>query len=150
MSDWTPTERTIKTPNGIIRYGGPCCDTYPNMETYDQGGGHTILVLQRPAMKAFKAAEVRYGKRTKRPSGQRDILVSVGTNRTCATQTALYRKDSRRYADPRITGHTRGLAIDLRTDQPNFELIRSLLRLEGWKQTRPEDEPWHMSYFVTI
>ena len=168
MSDWTPVERPIRTPNGIIHYGGPCKDDYPNMERLDQDpdGANIILVLQRPAMKAFLAAQVRYARKsgwskerierntvrigTKRYPVGRTIVILPGTNRTCATQTALFRKDPNRYAAPQITGHTRGLAIDRSNAQPNLAIVDQCLRLEGWTRTRPDDEPWHHSYGVTI
>lgn len=147
MSDWTRTERTIKTPNGIIYYGGACRDNYRNFEKYDQGGGHTIFFLQRPAMKAFKAAEERYRRKT---NPNKFINVLPGTNRTCSLQTSLYRSDSNRYAAPQYTGHTRGLAIDVSQAQSNLQMIYTALLNEGWKKSRPDDEPWHLSYWVTI
>lgn len=52
----------ISTPTGTIHYGGPCRDDYPNMVTLDQGGGNTVLTLQRPAMRAFVAAQLLYAK----------------------------------------------------------------------------------------
>lgn len=149
----------MQTPTGPIRYGGPCRDDYPNMETYDQGGGNTVLTLQRPAMRAFMDAQQRYAKashwtkrrREKNPSGKA-IKVLPGTNRTCSTQTALYNSDPNRYAKPEITGHTRGLAIDVDQSQGWLALrrIHRALTAAGWTQTRPDDEPWHYSYGVTI
>lgn len=149
MSDWTSTQRAIRTPYGTIYYGGPCKDNYRNFETYDQPGNHTILTLQRPAMKAFKAAEARYQKKTNQ---KKFILVLPGTNRLCSTQAALYRSDPNRYADPRYTGHTRGLAIDIdqRQGLSNLRMIYTALANEGWHKARPDDESWHMSFHVTI
>lgn len=168
MGDWTPVERPIKTRLGVIHYGGPCRDDYPNMERLDQDpdGANVILTLQRPAMKAFLAAQVRFAKKSgwseerinrttvriggkRYPVGRR-IVILAGTNRTCATQTALYRKDPNRYAAPQITGHTRGLAIDRSNIQLRLADVDQCLKLEGWTRTRPEDEPWHWSYGVTI
>lgn len=157
MGDWTPVERKIETPNGPIFYGGPCKDDYPNMEDFDGAGDHLILTLQRPAMKAFKAAQDRYGKRMgwsrskreRNPDGK-PIIVLPGTNRSCSTQTRLYASDPNRYAKPEITGHTRGLAIDVSRAQGNLDIIHACLKAEGWTQTRPDDEPWHYSYGVTI
>jgi len=160
MSDWTRTERRIKTPYGTIRYGGPCRDTYPSFITLDQfpkNDGNVILVLQGPAMRAFKAAQVRYAKQTgwskkqldNSPAG-RPIIILAGTNRSCATQRALYASDPNRYANPNITGHTRGLAIDRSNDQPYLPIVDRCLAAEGWNRTRPDDEPWHWSYFLTI
>jgi hypothetical protein len=166
MSAWTPTQRAISTPYGRIFYGGPCKDDYANMVTYDQGGGRQVLTLQEPAMQAWFGAQVRYARRSGWSKARinrnwvtlgkwqylegRPILVLPGTNRSCATQTALYRSDSSRYARPEITGHTRGLAVDLDQRQPNLTVIRGVLALEGWKQVRPDDEPWHCSFFVSI
>lgn len=149
MSDWTRTERKIQTKYGIIYYGGPCRDHYPNFEIYNQEGNHTILTLQRPAMKAFKAAEQRYQAKT---NEKHLILVLPGTNRLCSTQAALYKSDPNRYADPKYTGHTRGLAIDIdqRQGLTNLRMIYTALLNEGWKKARPTDEPWHLSYWVTI
>ena len=139
-----------KTRYGVIHYGGPCRDDYPNMVTYDQGGGNTVVTLQRPAMKALWAAEERYGIKTKRPSGTRNIKVLPGTNRTCATQARLYASDPNRYAKPDVTGHTRGIAIDVDQSQPNLRIIHNALIAEGWQQVRPDDEPWHYSYGVRV
>ncbi len=152
VTDWTPTERQIVTQYGFIRYGGLCRDDYRSLVVYDQGGGNTILELQRPAMEAFWAAEVRYAKRCgwtaariKRNGGRgRPIKVLPGTNRTCATQARLYYSDPNRYARPEITGHTRGLAIDVDQSQPSLDKINAALRAEGWTQAR-SDEPWHYS-----
>lgn len=147
-----------KTPYGRIWYGGPCEDHYRNMVTYDQGHGNTVLTLQRPAMRAFWAAQVRLAKRLgwsdariEREGGKgKPIKVLPGTNRTCATQYQLWRKDPKRYAHPDITGHTRGLAIDVDQSQPNLDKIHRCLLAEGWKQARPDDEPWHYSYWVEV
>lgn len=149
MGDWTARQRSIKTPRGIVYYGGACRDHYPNFETYDQPGNHTVLTLQRPAMKAFRAAEERYQAKTNK---SKFILVLSGTNRSCATQTALYRSDTSRYAPPQYTGHTRGLAIDVdqRQGLANLRMIYTALLNEGWKKARPTDEPWHLSYWVSI
>ena len=160
MSDWTRTERRIKTPLGFIYYGGPCRDNYRNFRTLDQfpeKDGNVILVLQGPAMRAFKAAQVRYAKQTgwsaarlKRNPDGRPIIILAGTNRSCTTQAALYRSDQNRYANPNITGHTRGLAIDRSNAQPNLKIVDACLAAEGWHRTRPDDEPWHWSFHVTI
>ena len=160
MSDWTRTERRIKTPYGFIYYGGVCKDNYRNFQRLDQfpeKDGNVILVLQGPAMRAFKAAQLRYARQSgwskKRiaanPNG-RPIIILAGTNRSCATQRALYASDSSRYANPNITGHTRGLAIDRSNAQPNLGIIDRCLAQEGWNRTRPDDEAWHWSYHVTI
>jgi len=158
MSEWTPRERKIETAHGTIHYGGPCKDDYGNMVIYDPAGSAIILTLQRPAMRAFWEAEVIYAKRmgwsderiANNGGHGRPISVTPGTNRTCATQAKLYASDPNRYAEPKITGHTRGLAIDVSQAQANLDKINRALRLAGWTQARPDDEPWHWSYGVTI
>jgi hypothetical protein len=158
MSDWTATERRIKTPYGFIYYGGPCRDNYRNFRTYDAEpkGTGLIVTLQGPAMRALIAAQQRYARQSgwtkeriaRNPDG-RPIILLPGTNRTCATQAALYKNDSDRYADPRYTGHTRGLAIDRSNEQPNLVIVDRCLAAEGWERAR-SDEPHHWSYFVSI
>ena len=164
MSDWTVTDRPIKTPYGVIHYGNGCRDDYPNMVTVDmlpEEGGNLLITLQRPAMKALLAAQVRYAKRMgwskqriekrtvkigakKYPIG-RPIVMLPGTNRTCEIQTKLYNSDHNRYAAPQITGHTRGLAVDRSNAQPNLSIVDACLAAEGWTRVRPTDEPWHWS-----
>lgn len=153
-----PVYRDYRTPYGVIHFAPKACtDTYRNFVTYDQGGGHTVLTLQRPAMRAFVAAQVRYAKREgwsrerleRNPEG-RPILVLPGTNRSCETQLRLWRSDPSRYASPDVTGHTRGIAIDLDTSQANFDIVRSCLRAEGWKWVRPDDEIWHASFGLAV
>jgi len=166
MSEWTRTPSKRKTEYGFIYYGGACRDDYPNFRVYDQGGGNTIVTLQKPALIALLEAQVKLARALgwskariqgnqkaidgkKYPEG-RPIEVLPGTNRTCETQAALFKSDSSRYADPRYTGHTRGLAIDRSNDQPNLVIVDRCLAAEGWNKVRPDDEPWHLSYFLSI
>jgi hypothetical protein len=136
-----------RTPYGVIHYGGVCKDDYPNIELYDQPPkGGSPVKLQAAAIRAFKAAERRYGKRTRPKIGWRAIPLT-GSWRSCAYQAELYRSDPNRYASPNGTLHTRGLAVDVSTSAPNQAIIRAALKAEGWHQARP-DEPWHYSYFV--
>jgi len=165
MSEWTRTPTKRKTEYGYIYYGGACRDDYPNFRTYDQGGGNTIVTLQKPALLALLEAQVKFARASgwskariqrnqkaidgkKYPEG-RPIKVLPGTNRTCSTQAALYRSDSNRYADPRYTGHTRGIAIDVRQDQDDLGKANDALASAGWKRARA-DEPWHWSYGFVI
>lgn len=137
-----------RTPYGVIHFGGACRDDYPTIRLYDQPPrGGAPVKLQRPALRALRAAETRYGKRTGRPNGWRAIALT-GSWRSCAYQRQLYARDPRRYAHPNATAHTRGLAIDVSTAQPNQAIIRACLRAEGWRQVRPDDEPWHYSYWI--
>ncbi|MGH2634560.1 MAG: hypothetical protein ACRDHU_00170 [Actinomycetota bacterium] len=140
----------ITTPTGVIHYGGPCRDDYDNIEVYDQPPeGGSPIKLQKAALEAFRGAERAYGVATDRPSGERRIQLT-GSWRSCSYQRELFAKDPARYADPDVTGHTRGIAIDVSTAVPNPELIARCLRENGWTRTRPDDEPWHWSYGVTV
>lgn len=149
--------KVYRTPYGLLHYEPEACkDDYPNVQTYEQGEGHTVFTLQASAMRAFKAAEERYARKTgwseeriKREGHGRFIEVLPGTNRSCATQAALYRRDPNRYASPNTTGHTRHLAIDVSQAQSNLAIIRAALLAEGWKQVR-SDEPWHYSYWISV
>lgn len=129
---------TMETKYGRIFYGGPCEDDYPNMELYHQRPDR-VVKLQRPAIKSLKAAEERVG---------RDILLTGTGWRSCSLQAELYASDSNRYADPDVTLHTRGLAIDVSTEILNKKIKAALLDL-GWHQVRPDDEPWHFSFRLT-
>jgi hypothetical protein len=165
MSEWTPAPSKRKTEYGYVYYGGSCRDDYPNFRTYDQGGGNTVVTLQKPALLALLEAQVKLARALgwskariarenkavdgkKYPEG-RPIEVLPGTNRTCATQAALYRSDSSRYADPRYTGHTRGIAIDVDQRQPNLSKVNAALAAAGWRRAR-SDEPWHFSYGYAV
>jgi len=145
----------IKTPYGVIHYGGVCKDDYANIVLYDQPPkGGSPVKLQAPAMRAFKAAQKRYAKATgwsderiKREGGR--VIALTGSWRSCAYQAQLYASDHNRYANPNVTAHCRGLAIDVSTSAPNQTKIRAALKAEGWKQVR-SDEPWHYSYFIEV
>lgn len=142
-----------QTPTGVIHYGGACKDDYPNIELYDQPPkGGSPVKLQAAALRAFRNAEQdfapRYWSKKRRAEGRPIVL--TGSWRSCAYQAELYDRDSSRYADPDVTGHTRGIAIDVSTAQPRQGRIKRVLKKNGWTQTRPDDEPWHWSYGVTV
>lgn len=163
---WTSTERRYRTPYGDIYYGGPCRDNYRNMLAYNQAGPHTVFSYQRPAMRAWLAAQVRYARRSgwtkrrienthvmlggKRYTEGKPIFVVAGTNRSCSLQASLYRQDPGRYAKPEYTGHTRGLAADVHQDQDGLGVIYECLAAENWERSRPDDEPWHWTYWVKV
>ena len=132
---------TRDTPFGRIYFGGECKDDYPNIVIYDQPpkGGRPIK-LQRSACRSFREAERRLGK----------LILLTGSWRSCAYQRELYELDDDRYAHPDVTLHTRGLAVDVSTAQSKRRLrkIRRHLTDLGWKQVRPDDEPWHYSYVL--
>jgi hypothetical protein len=168
MAEWTPQPSHRRTRYGVVHYGGGCQDDYPNMEVYDATpkGSGLILVLQRPALKALLAAQVRYARRMgwtkariekttvkvgnrRYPEGK-TIICLPGTNRSCETQAMLYRRDPNRYASPNTTGHTRGFALDVSGAQGNLAVIYQVLAAEGWKRVRPDDEPWHWAWGYAV
>jgi len=117
------------------------------MRLYDQPPpGGSPVKLQGPAMRAFKAAEVRYGKRTGR---MWRAIPLTGSWRSCSLQTQLYRSNTTRYANPDGSLHCRGLAIDVSTASPNQAIIVACLKAEGWHRFSPDREPWHHSFFRT-
>lgn len=133
-----------KTPYGVVHWGGSCKDDYPNIKLYDQPPpGGAPVKLQAPALRAFRAAERRYGRF--RPKKWRAIKLS-GSWRSCAYQASLYAKDSHRYANPATSLHCRGLAIDVINPVPAG--VHRALTYIGWVQARPDDEPWHYSWGV--
>lgn len=95
------------------------------------------ITLQRPALKALKAAEAEIKKE----------IVVTGSIRTCEQQAALYQSDPNRYAPPSVGLHCQGLAIDVNTGEKYLtDTVRAALKRHGWTQARPDDEPWHFSY----
>jgi hypothetical protein len=130
----------MKTKFGVVHYGGNCKDDYPNIRLYDQGGGRQVVKLQSPAIKAFKAAEERCGRK-----------IPAASWRSCAYQAQLHASDPKRYADPATSGHPRGLCIDVSTAVSFLfaRKIRRALTRVGWKQARP-DEKWHWSWGPVI
>lgn len=145
--------RDYRTPYGLLHYPAICpADGLPNLETYDQDGGRGVIVLQRAAMRGLWAAQVIYARRSgwsaerieRTPKG-RPIRVLPGSYRTCATQAKLHASDPQRFADPAVSGHPRGICIDVDQSQPNLTKVNLALRTVGWRQVRPTDEPWHYS-----
>jgi hypothetical protein len=148
------------TPFGKIRRVDGCKDDYKRIGVYDQPPvGGAPVVLQGPALKSFREAENRYGnKRHWRPGRPKAQLRKDGTRfrpifltgsiRSCELQKRLYESDPNRFAHPSQTLHTHGLAIDVHTGYLNGT-IKMILRNVGWNQSRPVDEPWHFSFFLT-
>ena len=125
---------------GEIRCGGRCRDDYGRLETVHQDG--RVITLQRAALDSFKSAEKEVG----------GLIRLTGAFRACSYQTALYRSDSGRFANPDTSAHCRGLAIDVSTNQAADKLkrIRATLMERHWHQARPTDEPWHYSFGLQV
>lgn len=138
----------VHTPFGdIFPTIGPCKD-YPNLATFQNAAGQ-VMTLQEPAMRSFLAAERLNGRKLpwKKHRTPRAIQVT-GTTRSCALQTQLQNSDPGRFADPDSSAHPRGLAIDVTNYPRNLtRRARRALTRTGWRQARPDDEPWHFSYW---
>lgn len=133
----------------VFRLVGGCKDDWPNIRTlrfYRKSSGvirlrtrRVPVTMQRPALKAFKAAEERVGHE----------IVVTGSLRSCELQAALYKSDPHRFAQPSEGVHCQGLAIDASTEQPDLTTgIRRAMVAEGFHQSR-SDEPWHFSFRVS-
>jgi hypothetical protein len=131
----------------VYRLVGGCKDDYDNIRTskrYRKASGvipfrtrKVAITMQKPALDAFRQAEVRLG---------REIVVT-GSARSCALQAQLYASDRNRYAPPSVGLHCQDLAIDVTTEDPQLKTkVREALEHVGFTQARPDDEPWHFSY----
>lgn len=107
---------------------------------HDAGG--RLVVLQSAALTSFKAAEHDCG----------FAILLTGSHRSCSQQTMLYRSDSQRFADPDVTAHTRGLAIDVSQAMSSRRLKKAHVALSErhWYQSRPDSERWHYSFGLKV
>lgn len=120
----------------------------PNLQTYAQTSSRHV-VLQGPAIRAFKAAEERCATRRKK-----HILITGVGYRSYQLQKSLVEECERnpdcpegRYADPDGSLHVEALAVDVDQGQGRLRLraIRKALEAEGWHYGVPS-EPWHASF----
>jgi hypothetical protein len=145
------------TPYGTVFYDHSGNDHWPNIRDYRPvfPKRHTEAKLQSPALKALQQAEKVYGRKIAEREGwvwkkKARAINLTGSWRSFNLQYSLWRSDNSRYASPYSSGHVQGLAIDVSTNNADFELQRQILRAVGWKQSRPDDEPWHFSWGVTV
>jgi hypothetical protein len=119
----------------------------PNLQTYKRDVGD--VTLQGPAIRAFKAAEVRATPRRMRRKGKvLPILITGVGFRSYAYQAQLYASDSSgRYANPDGSLHCEGLAVDIDMRQSTLRKarIKKALLAEGWHYG-VSGEPWHASF----
>jgi hypothetical protein len=111
------------------------------------------VVLQGPALRAFRAAEVRSTPARLRKKGKVQPIILTGVGyRSYATQKALYEgpdnTNGTRFADPDGSLHVEGLAVDNHTGF--FRLlrrtrVRKALIAEGCFFGVP-GEDWHASF----
>ncbi len=134
-----------KTKYGVIRVTDPGPRfRYDNIQTYAQTASRHV-VLQGPALRAFKAAEARIA--TKR---RKHLLITGSGYRDWYTQYDLWRSDTSRYANPNGSMHVEALAVDVDQGQGAGRLaaIHKALLAEDWHQA-VSGEPWHYSYHVS-
>lgn len=137
------------TRYGIIhvRNPGPF-KAYENLNHYAQTASRSVT-LQGPALRAFRAAELRITpKRLKRKGKVQHILITGQGYRSYSLQKGLYASDSSgRYADPDGSMHVEALAVDIDQGQGYLRLraIRKALEAEGWHYG-VSGEPWHASF----
>jgi len=131
-----------RTPYGTVFHSTTCKDDHPNMVTREDFDKEpfTGMTLQQPALRALRAAE-----RTLGHIWKPEHIRVTGSIRSCEQQRGLWLSDKSRFASPDTTLHTQGLAIDVHTGHLN-DRVRKALLAHGWKQSRPDDEPWHFSF----
>jgi len=127
----------LKHPYGpIFPCVGPCKDDYPNIVIRHNRGGQ-LFKMQEPAALAYAEAERIYGK---------CIRITGEAWRSCSQQSALYRSDPKRFANPDGSRHCRGLAMDVYNDSTNLN-TKSKAALESVGFSFPvAGEPWHCCY----
>jgi hypothetical protein len=141
------------TPYGTIkvRNPGPMADPpYDNVKTYQQTDTRRVI-LQAPALRAFKAAELRITpKRMKRKGKVRHILVTGVGYRSWKLQQALYAQEPGRFANPDGSMHVEADAVDIDMNQSTLRRarIKKALQAEGWRYG-VSGEPWHASYHLS-
>jgi hypothetical protein len=119
----------------------------PNLRDYQQTATRRVT-LQGPALRAFKAAEVRATPRRMRKKGKvLPILITGVGYRSYTLQAQLYAREPGRFANPDGSLHVEGLAVDVDMSQSALRRarIKRALKLEGWHYA-VDGEPWHASF----
>ena len=140
----------FNTAFGVITVRNPGrVKTPPNVRTYQRPEGD--VVLQGPALRSFKAAEIAATPRRMRRKGKvLPILLTGVGGRSYAYQKQLYDSPANiggRYADPDGSMHVEYLAIDLDMRQSALRRARIAYQLKkrGWFFA-VSGEPWHASF----
>lgn len=115
---------------------GPCKDDYPNIVIRHNAAGQ-LFKMQEPAALAYAMAEELNG---------RAIRITGEAWRSCSQQSALYRSDPGRFADPDKSRHCRGLAMDVYNTPDNLTArAKDSLEAVGFCQG-VSGEPWHFAF----
>lgn len=156
----------FETKYGVITVRNPGrVEEPPNLQTLKRRGGKPAtdglvytkdagdVVLQGPALRAFRSAEVRATRLRLRRKGKVEPIILTGVGyRSYAVQSAAYygpdNTNGTRFADPDGSLHVEALAID--NHMGFFRLIRKArvkkaLIAEGWFFA-VSGEPWHASF----
>jgi LAS superfamily LD-carboxypeptidase LdcB len=141
----------FKTAYGVITARNPGrVEAPPNLRTYVRSVGN--VVLQGPALRSFKEAELAATPRRMRRKGKvLPILITGVGFRSYAYQKQLYDSDpSGRYANPDGSLHVEGLAVDVDTRQSLLRRarIKRALKKHGWHYA-VSGETWHASFHLS-
>lgn len=139
----------FKTPYGVVTIRNPGrMQAPPNLQTYRRDVGD--VVLQGPALRAFKAAEEKATpRRLKRKGKVLPILITGVGYRSYALQKELYAREPGRFADPDCSLHCEALAVDIDMRQSALRRARiaGALKAQGFHYA-VDGEPWHASFRV--
>lgn len=138
----------FKTPYGTVTARNPGRYTAPpNLREYTQPNGNRV-VLQGPALRSFKDAEIAATpRRLRRKNRILPILITGVGYRSYELQRSLYSREPGRFANPDGSLHCEGLAIDIDMRQSTFRRARIAYHLKkrGWHYG-VLGEPWHTSF----
>jgi LAS superfamily LD-carboxypeptidase LdcB len=141
----------FKTAYGVITARNPGrVEAPPNLRTYVRSVGN--VVLQGPALRSFKDAELAATPRRMRRKGKvLPILITGVGFRSYAYQKQLYDSDSSgRYANPDGSLHVEADAVDIDMRQSIYRRtrIKRALKKCGWHYA-VSGEPWHASFYLS-
>lgn len=106
------------------------------------------VVLQGPALRAFRHAELRATpRRLKRKGLVQPIIITGVGYRSYALQADLYHREPGRFANPNGSLHCEALAIDDHNELSLFRKmkVRRALKAEGFI-FGVSGEPWHSAF----
>lgn len=139
----------FETRYGVITARNPGrVEAPPNLRTYNREVGD--VVLQGPALRSFKEAEIAATPRRMRRKGKVLPILLTGVGyRSYAYQKQLVENSDQpgRYADPDGSLHVEALAvdIDMRQGTTRRAKIKYQLKKRGWHYA-VDGEPWHASF----
>jgi hypothetical protein len=136
----------MKTPYGPIYLSNPGPKKkYGNVNVYHQTASRDVI-LQGPALRAFRAAEARCATKKKKY-----ILITGVGFRSWDLQYNYWKSDMGRYAHPDDSMHVEALAVDLDQSVGYFRLkmVERALKAEGWYPGAAFGDKPHWSFRVS-